>query len=120
MVNGVISEFVNSNSKVDILLFFILLCFIFVIVLRLLIYITVTYAGVSDSPILINGTVSGNDMRVFEQNPSVRGSTPIKRSTNEDGISFTWSTWLNIDGPGTIQGHQYVTDKHIFHKGNMR
>lgn len=117
MANEVVSEFVNSNSKVDIMLFFILACFIFVIILRLMIYITVTYAGVSNSPILINGAVNGNNLRVFEQDPSVKGSTPIKRSTNKDGISFTWSTWLNIDGPGTTQGY-FTSDQHIFHKGN--
>lgn len=113
--NGLLSEFTNSNSRVDILVFFVLMSLIFIILLQIIMYITILLNSVSDSPILIDGRVSGTVMRVIAQDPALKGSIPIKRSTHEDGIEFTWSTWLNIDGSNHPAVDKY---KHIFHKGD--
>lgn len=114
-INGLWSEFTNSNSRVDILVFFVLMSLIFIILLQIIMYLTILFNSVSDSPILIDGRVSGNVMRVITQDPALKGSIPIKRSTHEDGIEFTWSTWLNINGTSHPDAGEY---QHIFHKGD--
>jgi hypothetical protein len=120
---SLINDFINSNSKADIIVFFVLLSVIFIIILRLVLYISIRLSSPSDSPILIKGMVDATKMRVIEQDPSVKGAIPIKRSKNEDGIEFTWSTWLNIgstwtnDPAGSTVGEDKL--QHIFHKGNI-
>jgi hypothetical protein len=71
-----------------------------------------------DSPHLIDGMVVGNQMIPFYQDPSNNHAKTIYRSINaNDGIEFTWSTWIFINNITTTQTNipQY---KHIFSKGN--
>ena len=57
------------------------------------------YLSPSDSPKLLNGMVSGNQYYSIKQNPNLGGALPVKRSNNaHEGIEFTWSFWLFLDG----------------------
>ena len=108
-------EFLESKSLVAKIAFLLLVIVVFIFTLRLgMGLLTWIFSGKS-SPILIDGMIDSKQMLVIPQNPSSNDSIPIKRSSNEqDGIEFTWSTWIFIDDLTYKQG-QY---KHIFHKGN--
>jgi hypothetical protein len=109
-------EFLESNSLVAKFAFLFLVMFAFIILLRLGISVISWFFKPNDSPLLINGMVDAKQMLVFPQDPSGNsGAVTIYRSNNAtDGIEFTWSTWIFINGLEYLDG-QY---KHIFYKGN--
>ena len=109
------SKFINSTNAVDISVFFFITLVIMVIVLQIIIYFMAEFNNPSDSPILLDGIMDGNDTKIIRQNPAINGAIPIKRSTNDNGISFTWSLWLKlkIDGDVGSPGNY----KPIFYKG---
>ena len=108
-------EFLESNSIIAKIAFLLLIIVVFIFALRLgMGMLTWLFSGKS-SPILINGMINSKQMVIIPQNPSTSGSIPILRSFDEqNGIEFTWSTWIFIDDLTYKQG-QY---KHVFHKGN--
>jgi hypothetical protein len=109
-------EFLESNSLVAKFAFLFLVMFAFIILLRLGISVISWFFKPNESPLLINGMVDAKQMIVFPQDPSGNsGAVTIYRSNNAtDGIEFTWSTWIFINGLEYLDG-QY---KHIFYKGN--
>lgn len=108
-------EFMESNSLVVKFAFLILVLFAFVVLLRIGISLLGYIFKPSDSPHLIDGMVNATQQIIFTQDPSDNGSVTIYRSSNEtDGLEFTWSTWIMINGLQTNQGIY----KHIFSKGN--
>lgn len=108
-------DFLESNSIIAKIAFLLLIIVVFIFALRLgMGMLTWLFSGKS-SPILINGMINSKQMVIIPQNPSTSGSIPILRSFDEEnGIEFTWSTWIFIDDLTYKQG-QY---KHVFHKGN--
>lgn len=71
--------------------------------------------GYDKSPKLIDGMVSGSELKVIPQDPEINDSKTIYRSANaNDGIEFTWSCWIYIDDLGYNE-NQY---RCIFYKGN--
>jgi PAS domain S-box-containing protein len=110
--------FMQSNSLIANFAFLLLVIFGFIILLRIGISALVYFMKPPDSPHLIDGMVSGDQMIIFEQDPSNNNAKTIYRSINaNDGIEFTWSTWVFIDGIVTdsTTTPQY---RHIFSKGN--
>jgi hypothetical protein len=108
-------DFVESNSLVAKFAFLLLVLFGFVILLRVGVSILSYFFKPSTSPRLINGMVDANKMLIFPQDPSNNSAVTIYRSVNEnDGLEFTWSTWIFIDNLETKSG----MFKHIFSKGN--
>jgi hypothetical protein len=108
-------EFVESNSLVAKFAFLLLVLFGFIIALRLGITILSYFLTHSTSPHLLDGMVDGKHLLIFPQDPSASGSKTIARSVNaQNGIEFTWSTWVFIDDLQYNSGKY----KHIFHKGN--
>jgi hypothetical protein len=108
-------EFAESNSLVAKFAFLLLVLFGFVILLRVGVSILSYFFKPSTSPRLINGMVDANKMLIFPQDPSNNSAVTIYRSVNEnDGLEFTWSTWIFIDNLETKSG----MFKHIFSKGN--
>lgn len=116
----------NVNSKIDIsgllksdniigkLAFLLLAIFIFIISLRLGIFL-LSYFMKSNNTKLINGMVDSKQALVFNQDPSGNPYTAIPRSDNElDGIEFTWSVWIYINNLNYLN-NQYKT---VFFKGN--
>jgi hypothetical protein len=109
------NEFLASNSLVAKFAFLLLVLFGFVILLRVGISVLSYLLKPNDSPHLIDGMVDANQMIVFTQDPSSNGSVTIYRSVNaNDGLEFTWSTWIYINSLQTNAGIY----KHIFSKGN--
>jgi hypothetical protein len=109
-------EFLESNSLVAKLGFFLLVLFLFVVLLRIGISILGwLYSRSTSSPRLINGMVNAKQLMVIPQAPSTTGAKTISRSTNaRDGIEFTWSVWIFIDELTYNQGKY----KCVFYKGN--
>lgn len=111
-------DFLNSNSIIAKLAFLFLVIILFVIIIRVSTSLMSWYFKPADDPKLVKGMINaskqGAEGRVIHQDPNVSGSITLLRSKNEDqGLEFTYSTWLNIDDV-QLDGKY----KHIFHKGN--
>lgn len=115
------NDFLNANTIVSNFAFLILAVFVFVIISAIGMNLISYYLSPSDSPKLLNGMVSGNQYYSIKQNPNLGGALPVKRSNNaHEGIEFTWSFWLFLDG-GPGSDSTVVVDppyKHVFHKGD--
>jgi hypothetical protein len=108
-------DFIDSNSLVAKIAFLLLVLFGFVVALRLGISILAYFLSPTGSPHLIDGMVDGKQMIIFPQDPNTSGAKTITRSVNaNDGIEFTWSSWVFIDNLQYNAGKY----KHVFHKGN--
>jgi len=108
-------DFINSNTLVAKISFFLLVIFLFVVLLHLGISLMGWLLTPSKSPKLINGMIDAKNMIVFPQDPNSKNAVPINRSVNAvNGVEFTWSVWVFIDNLQYLSG-QY---RHIFHKGN--
>lgn len=114
------SEFLNSNSIVAKFAFLLLVIVIFVLLLRLGAAIIDWFMKPDPNPILLDGTLEGNNMMVFPQDPKKTGSVPILRSVNDaTGVEFTWSIWIYLKSSNfSKSGDAPEKYKHIFHKGN--
>ena len=110
-----IKDFLNSSSLIARVSFILLVFLAFVIVLKLCIQLLIwLYERTNNSPFLINGMVSGDQMIIIPQHSS-REAITINRSVNApNGIEFTWSVWIYINNLQYQEG-QY---RHIFSKGN--
>ena len=108
-------SFLKSNSLLAKLAFIILVVIVFFLLLKLGIFILGLIFQPNKNPILIDGMIDAKHSMVIPQDPKKSNSIPIMRSKNkEDGIEFTWSTWLYVDD-FNYKNDQY---RHIFHKGN--
>jgi len=108
------SEFLNSNSMVAKFSFLFLMLLVFVLLLRIGISIISWFYSAPSTIHFIDGMQEGNQMRRYEQDPAVGGKTTIRSHNEDQGIEFTWSTWIYVnditDGAGKY--------RHIFHKGD--
>jgi hypothetical protein len=108
-------DFLKSNSVVAEIAFVLLVCVVFVILLRIGVSILNYLLSPTKSPKLITGMVDAKQFAVFPQDPSLANSKTIMRSVNQnDGIEFTWSVWLFIDNLDYNSGKY----KCVFYKGN--
>jgi len=108
-------EFFKSNSLVAQVAFLLLILFIFIILLRLGITFLGYFLGPTGSPKLIDGMVDAKQLIVIQQDPSLKDSITITRSSNaNEGIEFTWSVWIYIDEL-TYNSGRY---RCVFYKGN--
>jgi len=105
---------VNTDSPISKFLFILAVFIGFVILINLSMTILPFFG--SNNPFLVQGMIPGNIPYVIQQDPNVQGAIPLERSTNKDGIEFSWSVWLNITSVGDKTG-QY---QHIFHKGEQK
>ena len=68
----------------------------------------------SGKVILVNGLQNGSVSSTISQDPNNKSSITILRSENEkDGIEFTWSVWLYLNGFEDSSSYH-----HVFNKGN--
>jgi len=108
-------EFLESNSLVSKFAFLILILFVFIILLKIGVYIIGWFHKPATSPRLINGMVDATQMIIFPQDPSNNNAVTIFRSINENqGLEFSWSVWILISN---LQDNSGIY-KHIFSKGN--
>jgi hypothetical protein len=108
-------EFLESNSLVSKFAFLILILFVFIILLKIGVYVIGWFHKPSTSPRLINGMVDATQMIIFPQDPSNNNAVTVFRSINENqGLEFSWSVWILISN---LQDNSGIY-KHIFSKGN--
>ena len=76
-------------------------------------------SSAEDSPILLDGLVNAKYSRNVKQNPNEQYAKTLKRSMNENGIEYSYSLWLYIDGETwhSLPATDSTVWKHIFHKG---
>ena len=114
MVSGS-KDFLESNSWVAKLAFLLMVIIGFVILFRLMISFVTWIFSPSGKVILVNGLQNGSVSSTISQDPENKSSITILRSENEkDGIEFTWSVWLYLNG--FQDGSSY---HHVFNKGNV-
>ena len=112
--NNVSSSYLQSNTIVAKFAFLTLIIILFVVFLKLGIWLLSYFTSPGESPFVVKGLVNGGDKIIVSSDPKDANSVPIFRSNNEStGLEFTWSTWLFIDSiPESNKYH------HIFSKGN--
>ena len=114
MVSGS-KEFLESNSWIAKLAFLLMVVIGFVILFRLMISFVTWIFSPSGKVILVNGLQNGSVASTISQDPENKASITILRSENEkDGIEFTWSVWLYLNG-----FHHGSSYHHVFNKGNV-
>lgn len=72
----------------------------------------------NDAPVIFAGLVDADKPRVAVQDPNHNNPITLYRSKNEQGIEYTYSVWLYIDG--STWGKKTDNKKswsHVFHKG---
>jgi hypothetical protein len=111
-LSGATADFITANGIIAKIAFLIVVFILFILTLRLCIGLIAWIFSPSPSPHLIDGMIDAKQTQIFGQDPQSDNYSPILRSTN--GLGFTWSTWIFIDD------YQYLRSqyKHIFSKGN--
>ena len=109
------SEFLESNSLIARFSFVLIVVIIFMLLLRLGIYLIGYFSQLTKNPYIVQGLLSGSNPIQITQNPKINSSITILRSNNQKtGIEFTWCVWLNI----TTINNKPNSYQHIFNKGN--
>jgi len=107
-------DFLESNSWVAKIAFLLMVIIGFAILFRLMVALISWLFSPSGKVILVDGYINGSDSTIISQNPDIKKSITIIRSSNEKtGIEFTWSVWLFLNG--------FTNDTkyhHVFNKGN--
>ena len=90
-------DFAEKNSTISKFVFIIFLFIMFGLLFRLGIYILSLFIMPEKNPIIIDGMLNTNKLKIFNVNPNDSDPNPILRSINEhQGMEFTWSFWINI------------------------
>jgi len=106
--------FSDSNSIVAKVAFLLFILIVFVLLMKVGIYILGYIFKTNPDPYLFKGMINANHMKIIPADPSLKNAVPIVRSVNQtDGIEFTWSTWIFIKDLEPMNKY-----KHVFHKGN--
>lgn len=123
-VQDTVSNTVNTVEGIveerDDLFYSIIKISVVVLILIALFYIlrylfTKYQSSLFEAPYLLEGIKNAKHALVISQDPNNAGFIPIPRSVDQDGIQFTYSFWLMIDGFDYNSGKW----KHIFHKGDQ-
>ena len=115
-VETVTSEFAEKNSFIAKTIFVVFIFILFGLFFRLGVYILSLFYLPSKNPIILKGTRSTQQKKIYTVNPTKSDPKPILRSINEHhGMEFTWSSWIFINGTTTSD----VSDKPLlfFKKG---
>jgi hypothetical protein len=136
MVEGS-TEFLESNSWIAKLAFLLMVIIGFVILFRVMVALLTWLFAPSGKVVLIKGLMNGSQSTIISQDPNIQNSITILRSSDEkDGIEFTWSTWLYLNGfagDAGMKSGTYIQNpifevaidktydtsyKHVFNKGS--
>lgn len=91
-------QFAEANSTISKVVFLIFVVILFVLLLKLGMFLLTWMLTPSKNPIVLNGMRSTNKGKIYRVNPSEQDPKPILRSINEDqGMEFTWSTWFYME-----------------------
>jgi hypothetical protein len=107
-------DFLESNSWVAKIAFLLMVIIGFAILFRLVVSFITWIFSPSGKVVLVDGYINGSKSTIISQDPSIKKSITIIRSNNEkDGIEFTWSVWLFLNGFTDDDNYH-----HVFNKGN--
>ena len=113
---GSTKDFLTSNNLVAQIVIFILIIILFVVLIRVGTWLISFFLSPNPNPILLPGLREATKFQRIQQDPKIPGSIPILRSRDQyNGLEFTWSVWINING---VEGSQENKYKHVFNKGN--
>jgi hypothetical protein len=112
-------DFLQSNTIIAKIAFVFFVVIVFLILLRLGIFLLGYFSQPTNNPYLINGLINGSTPVQIKQDPKDSNSITILRSNNQpSGIEFSWSVWLYVNNVQPVvppaTGTKY---QHIFHKG---
>jgi hypothetical protein len=111
------AEFVNSNTTISRFVFVMALFLLFMGAFNIGISLIQKYGMHSKTPILIDGMVSANKLKIISSNPNVDKSKPIFRSINQEyGLEYTWNVWVYIEDLNKIENNLY---QRVFSKGSQ-
>jgi hypothetical protein len=111
------SEFLESNSLIARFSFVLIVVIIFMILLRIGIYLVGYFSRPNENPYVVKGLLPGSNSVRVTQDPKISDSVTILRSNNQKtGIEFTWCIWLNISMINTSSTQ--IAYQHIFNKGD--
>ena len=109
-------KYFMADSLVSKIIFVFIIIILFFLILRLIVLIMGYLFAPKKSPYIIKGLHEGNKRVIKQQDPSSKRSMPLYRSkTQEDGIEFSYSVWLNIN-----YRRPELKYNHIFSKGSIR
>jgi len=121
------SDFLQSNSIIARIAFILFVIILFIILLRLGMFLLNYFSKTNTNPYLIKGMIDGNKNIWVKQDPKDENSVTLLRSNNRpSGIEWTWSVWLFINAVGKASTDGSSTGTvmntntkfyHIFHKG---
>jgi hypothetical protein len=113
------SEFLESNSLIARFSFVLIVVIVFLILIRIGIYLVGYFSEPSKNPYIVKGLLPGSNPVHVTQNPQIKDSVTVLRSNNQNaGIEFTWGVWLNITGINSVPVSSPVVYQHIFNKGD--
>jgi hypothetical protein len=111
-------DFAEKNSTVSKFIFILFIIILFGLLIRVGVYIISLFTLPNKNPIVVNGMLPTNSLTKYQVNPTMANSKPILRSVNENqGMEFTWSTWIFIDNVSTSDDSTKDNPKRIFSKG---
>lgn len=111
-------DFAEKNSTVSKFIFILFIIILFGLLIRVGVYIISLFTLPNKNPIVVNGMLPTNSLTKYQVNPTMANSKPILRSVNENqGMEFTWSTWIFIDNVSTLDDSTKNNAKRIFSKG---
>lgn len=118
-------EFLESNSIIAKFVFLLLVVIAFLLIVSLGMRTIAFFTQPSRTPFLVKGKVSGSADLTISQTPAKNTDPIVFRSNNRsNGLEFTWSVWLKIDGLPSKKKSRASPDfvsneySHIFSKGN--
>ena len=115
---GLVKSSFNSNSILSKVVFVIFILIVFFMALRLGSWLVIWLLSPKNNPILVKGMIDARRKMEITQDPAIKESIPILRSTNEfQGMQFTWSIWIFIEDTNYTNSTNKL--KHIFHKGSI-
>jgi len=112
------ADFLDTNSIIAKTVFILLVVVLFMIMLRMFIFLIGYFMSPNPNPYLVKGMLPGNDPIHITRDPQQTNYVVLPRSNNRDtGLEFTWSVWLNLSIVNQPSGN-HPDFMHVFNVGN--
>jgi hypothetical protein len=113
------ADFLDTNSIVAKVVFILFIIIVFLILLRVFVYIIGYMFSPNQNPYLVKGMLTGTDPIHISRDPTQANYIVLPRSNNrQTGMEFTWSFWLNLSLVNQTQTSGNNTYMHVFNVGN--
>ena len=113
------ADFLDTNSIIAKVVFILFVIIVFLILLRVFVYIIGFMFSPKQNPYLVKGMLSGTDPVHISRDPVQANYVVLPRSNNrQTGLEFTWSFWLNLSVVNQSKTTSNKTYMHVFNVGN--